>query len=723
MEDQLDELILKCLEQDQPDLSPLREPLIQLAEDDPDGADSKIGMLRASLMDKGALRGVLTLYAVQAEINKTNRPWRKVAVRELSELFADDPLYTRFLQLSQLDSPRVRVLEAIRRMKVMADITPGACVFEKNRGFGVVSDVRHGEGKVAVDFEGNPGHEMVLGFAAEILTIVDSDHLFARKHDEPETINEMLKDDPAEIVRITLRSFGPTSAPAIQKLLVPAIVPEAKWKTFWANARKGLKEDSLVEIPTKRSEPIVLLTTEKSFDRVWFHTLANSRGMQHILDLIEELIEAGEQGAAVDEARIAVIDRLAFAVVGAEGKHHDYCVRAWLIARELNIDVEDINLASFIDRAFTDYGLLDIVGSLPAKLTKEFFAALAESREEETCEVLLKVLPELEYSALNEAISLLFDKGHEQRVNEVLRKGWNQWDAEVDVMYWLSMNNKKIAEWSYGTTPDLVARLLKVLNREYAGARLRVQNQLREVFRQPAWLKEVLGSMDERQRRAFTQGVKDSTAWEQLDKASVLGQIVKIDGSVQDIVSGTSSEEAEARSAAARVTSIRSFKLRQEQLDKLINKDIPDNSKEIAVARSYGDLRENFEYKAAKDTQRLLMQRKSEFEAMLREVKPTDFSEFSADVVGIATQVVLRDATGVESTYTILGEWDSEAERNIISSGSALAKAVQGASAGDTVTIPDATGSQEATVVAVNPLPADIQAYVADDSVSIDDEP
>jgi transcription elongation GreA/GreB family factor len=359
-------------------------------------------------------------------------------------------------------------------------------------------------------------------------------------------------------------------------------------------------------------------------------------------------------------------------------------------------------------------GLLRVVQSLSASLSKAFLAALSTADAEAAAEVLVGVLPNLEYSALNEAIQLLMGQGHEDRVATALRPVWNQWSAEVDVMFWLSQNSKKITEWNFGSTPDLVARILKVINRDYTGNRLRVRNQLREIFRKPSWLKEVMASMDERQRRALTQGVKDSTAWEQLDKASVLGQIVKIDSSVQDIVSGkTEDQDAALPVMQARVSSIRSHHEKEAQLKKIIEKDIPENSKEIAVARSYGDLRENFEYKAAKDTQKLLMGRRAELENQLREVKATDFSEFPAEEVGIATTVALRFPDGEEKIYHIGGEWDSNVERDILSNASGMAKALQGAKTGESVSVPSEEGEVQVSVVSVQALDEAIRSYLS----------
>ena len=69
-----------------------------------------------------------------------------------------------------------------------------------------------------------------------------------------------------------------------------------------------------------------------------------------------------------------------------------------------------------------------------------------------------------------------------------------------------------------------------------------------------------------------------------------------------------------------------------------MQKKIPANSKEIAVARSYGDLRENHEYKAAKEMQKILMRRKEELETQLARARGTDFSNAAATAMNAVKQ-------------------------------------------------------------------------------------
>src|SRR5438045_9614752 len=109
-----------------------------------------------------------------------------------------------------------------------------------------------------------------------------------------------------------------------------------------------------------------------------------------------------------------------------------------------------------------------------------------------------------------------------------------------------------------------------------------------------------------------------------------------------------------------------SLERRKDEYNELVQKKIPANSKEIAIARSYGDLRENHEYKAAKEMQKILMRRKSELESQLVRARGTDFSNVRTDVVSIGTHVRILDLeSGNGEEYTILGAWDSIPDKQV----------------------------------------------------------
>ena len=168
----------------------------------------------------------------------------------------------------------------------------------------------------------------------------------------------------------------------------------------------------------------------------------------------------------------------------------------------------------------------------------------------------------------------------------------------------------------------------------------------------------------------------------------------------------------EKKKEYARVTSPRSFALRKQEYLKLINEDMPANVKRIEFAKSYGDLSENAEYQYAKDEQRALMQKQTLMQADLEAVKPGDFADATADEVMPGVTVVVSSADG-EKTWTILGEWDNDLERGILSSKTRVAQNLMGKKVGDDFELPVADGSVVfATVKEIRPLSDDVREWM-----------
>ena len=126
------------------------------------------------------------------------------------------------------------------------------------------------------------------------------------------------------------------------------------------------------------------------------------------------------------------------------------------------------------------------------------------------------------------------------------------------------------------------------------------------------------------------------------------------------------------------------------------------------MARSYGDLRENFEYKTAKEQQGILMHRSAELELDLKTVHGTDFATCATDVAGMGTTVVLQMEDGQKHTFSILGEWDQDTEKGIISCSSKLGKVLTGHHAGDELEIPGDKGNEKCRILNVGALSSDI---------------
>ncbi|MCK5845309.1 MAG: GreA/GreB family elongation factor [Victivallales bacterium] len=150
------------------------------------------------------------------------------------------------------------------------------------------------------------------------------------------------------------------------------------------------------------------------------------------------------------------------------------------------------------------------------------------------------------------------------------------------------------------------------------------------------------------------------------------------------------------------------------RLNDLISKQIPENAAAIAHARSYGDLKENAEYKAAKERQAFLQKRTSEIERAVNETLPFDFSTVKPGTEAVpGSSVTLAIVTPPEmETVHLLGAWDGDPENNIVAYTSALGSLLNGKSVGDEFEMPD---ERHAVVESVSKLPNKLLLHLSNE--------
>ena len=113
---------------------------------------------------------------------------------------------------------------------------------------------------------------------------------------------------------------------------------------------------------------------------------------------------------------------------------------------------------------------------------------------------------------------------------------------------------------------------------------------------------------------------------------------------------------------------MKSYEDRQRALNNLHDVEVPKNSKEIAAAREYGDLKENAEYKAAKERQDILNNMARKWEEELQSAQVVNPENIAVDKVGFGTVVTLLNLDSNEKeVLTIMGPWESNPSKKILS--------------------------------------------------------
>ena len=625
------------------------------------------------------------------------------SIRDLLKKATKDRLVASFIDAVGFDVRKLS--ESVGRLGILLSFRPGTRVLNSAWGLGEIKRLDSFYRRITVDFRTRHGHQLTFDAACETLAIAPDDHILVIAKADPDRVQKMLKDSPGEFVKEMLRSFGNMPVTRLEELCAQhGFVKTANWKSFWDRARADLRKDRVVEIPTRRADPMVLKAAAESYGDGWFTAFSQMTDPKSILAAVREFESAGKFKELDADGHAKIADRLAFALKGARKVDDALYARLAFCLSGLKLD------EALADKArsylWGEERYLDAARNLPARETANLVAFLVADNPADRKSRLFDVLPRMCFPFLTETLRYFKDdEACEEKVAALLRDP----SAPATLVTLVLGRYDDFKHWT--KLPPLVVILTHAIalgEGRQSGETLRMQNVIRRLFADQNWLKGIFGQLQPADQALFFERFQASIAWDPSTHHTIVVRMTHI---VPELASRQVHKvEPEA---VARITSLRSYAERKAAYQKLINVDMPANAKRIEFARSYGDLSENAEYQYAKDEQRALMQKQTLMQEEIEAVKPTDFANVAADVVRPGTMVTIVAADGVEKTFTVLGEWDNDLDRGIISNKTRLAQNMLGKKPGDVFDLPDAEGNvSAATVKSVSPLSDEMREWV-----------
>ena len=556
----------------------------------------------------------------------------------------------------------------------------GFCM-HRSWGFGRIRTVDPVFARFTIDFQGKPGHTMALDFAAESLKPISKEHILARKASDVEALRQMAGQKHLDLIKIVLSSFGgQATADQIQQSLVPEVIRE-DWKKWWEAARSEMKKDGHFRVPLKKSEPIVYQVKEISLQDRLLVEFRAAKGLKARVVVANELLKNAADLSDRKAAASEIIPALNAEIVSYQRTQPPVALEAIFVRddlqhmAELEPAADEVKAESIFG---TELRLGTLMEGLQASKHRRALEAFKDANPERWDEVLRNTINSVPSKLCREFAGLLIHEGKINLLKETLARLVSQHTASSELLLWLAKDRNDSYADILG--PEVFRAMLTAMERDQFNEKR--SNRLRDfIMDDPELLVELIGSADLDVIKDLTRALQLSPSFDDMDKRSLLARIVKSYPAIQSLISGEQSKQE-----THWIVSWESLSRRKEEYRELVEKKIPANSKEIAIARSYGDLRENHEYKAAKEMQKILMRRKSELEAQLDRARGTDFANPRTDVVSIGTVVRVVDTeSGQPEQFTILGAWDSEPEKGIISYLSPVAQALLNKQVGEQV--------------------------------------
>lgn len=131
--------------------------------------------------------------------------------------------------------------------------------------------------------------------------------------------------------------------------------------------------------------------------------------------------------------------------------------------------------------------------------------------------------------------------------------------------------------------------------------------------------------------------------------------------------------------------------------------------REIQRARELGDLRENAEYKAAKERQEILNARIAMLKRRVGEISMMNLDRVPRDRAGFGSTVHLRAESGDTVVYTLVMPEEADAEKGLISTSSPIGRALLNKEEGDEISVTTPGGTRTFELVKVSTIHDDDQ--------------
>ena len=591
-----------------------------------------------------------------------------------------------------------------RAAEQLEQLKPGTFCLHKSWGFGRVSEWNLLLNQIVIDFAGKKSHPMQAEYAAENVTPLAPEHFLARKATDLASIKNLAREDPPAVVRNILESLdGKATAQQISEWLVGDVFTEMEWKRWWESTKKALKASGVFSVPAKKTDPIQMRGEGVSHTDELLDAFHKARQPKAQIAALEQIIKSHQQFKEQQlQPIIATIENM---TVRNQKMHPEFAFEL-IIARDdlleclpsLHSTHVGLTLSKLVLEE--EERLISVLPKLPATKEKKILQALPSALGSRWSDRALRLIQESHGRMVAQIPRILSEAGKHDELRTMLERSIREQSATGEMLAWLCSDRER---WEELVTPELLGAILAALEREQHDAPSRVSKLHRALVDDRQLLGDIFKKCDVGIARDAMRRLQLSPLFDELTKRSLLARIVKVYPELESMIIA-----AQQQKAAALVVSWSSLEKRKAEYEELVKTKIPENTKEIALARSYGDLSENFEFKAAKQMQSVLMRRKAELEQMLHIARGTSFENADTSRVSIGTIVTVRDAeTDNEETYTILGAWDGDPDRHVISYQTAIGQALLGHEIGETISLNTEHSAAQVTIISIEPAPPD----------------
>jgi transcription elongation GreA/GreB family factor len=529
---------------------------------------------------------------------------------------------------------------------------PGEIYFMPGRGAGRLVEMNPALDVMRIEISGAKV-PLSLVSAERNLTLLPPGHFLRRKVEDPKGLAAESETDAAEAVHRLLDSFG--GALTVQEIKdhFTGLVPEEKWSAFWTSARKHRQ--------------LLVAGSAKSAKVSW------SESADAAEQTVRSAFESGDPGKRMELARKHAkrskdLARWMAGALAADARRLERSrpALAWELsqsaARLAPSEPEAIAAESFASSPDVRRAVAEIRDQ---QARQNALQAIRAHRADWSDVFVEQIAREEDARVLAFLFEALGDRGTDLQ-RRILRSPRSAPRAFVWICERMHAEGRAEPASMFLTITDALRM------DEMSGMRAR----LKEFFEPGGFaVALVRGAGSEEEARDFLHALDRVAGLEEHRRATVREALLM------------KFPELRAPAREYLYATAGSIEARRSELVHLKSVELPANAQAMKTAKEHGDLRENFEYHAARQKHEYLSARIATLADELSRTRPLDAARIDASEVRVGTRVRLRDESGAERDVTILGPWDSKPEESVYSYQSEFAQRLLGSKLGERISL------------------------------------
>jgi transcription elongation factor GreA-like protein/transcription elongation GreA/GreB family factor len=550
-------------------------------------------------------------------------------------------------------------------------------------GVGQITDVSFLREQAAIEFEGLQGGKKEIAFknAFKTLLPIPKTHFLARRFAEPDLLEEEAKENPQEVIRSLLSDLGPKTASEIKEEMIDSVIAENEYSKWWQQARAKLKKDQLIESPENTKEPFRLLHGHASWEERVEKAFLQKYSPVAILQAAHSLIRDFPEILKNDEASYRIIEKVQGILIKEDVSQAERLQGLLFLENPLGVVIQEDALKKTIIGLENIDKLLKSIEIVALK--KRLLSAIREWRHD-WADIFLDLIFEVEPNQLRDLLlKELSTPQFAQKIQERILTLIEHPKKHPEAFLWYFQ--KILAdEAPYFGDKDFRYKFFEALLVLFAG--VGSNPEMRE------FTKKIYTLLTKGRFQVVRDFLKNSTkpfAQEFLLLCSKCHAFSdhdkKILRSLVEVVHPDLVKESRSDIQHLHViwTTEEGYKKVYERTKHIGTKELVDVAREIEAARALGDLRENAEYKAACERRARLQSELKMLSDQIRHARILTKDDIASDSIGVGNTIELLGPKGEKIIYTILGPWETDPDKNILSFQSKFAQAMEGKKVGE----------------------------------------